>query len=242
MIYDDILDAKKQQRKQLFILIDPDKTAHLDIILQKSDDELPDAFLVGGTLLEENNTRSVVERIKKSCSKPVILFPGNPSQVCSNADGLLLLSLISGRNSELLIGQHVLAAPHIHKSKLEVISVGYILMDSGKPTAVSYMSNTLPIPADKPQIAAATALAGTQLGLKCIYLEGGSGGQQHPSTDVIKAVRAVIDTPLLVGGGITTPEQARIICAAGADILVGGTIFEHDPNLISDFIRAIRPV
>ncbi len=242
MIYEEILKAKKQQRKQLFVLVDPDKTGHLESIVQLPENELPDAFLVGGTLLEENNTRSVVEFIKKACRKPVILFPGNPSQICNNADGLLLLSLISGRNPELLIGQHVLAAPLIHKSKLEVISVGYILMDSGKPTAVSYMSNTVPIPADKPQIAAATALAGTQLGLKCIYLEGGSGGQQHPSTAVIKAVRAVIDTPLLVGGGITTPEQARNICEAGADILVGGTIFEHEPNLVAEFIRAIRPL
>lgn len=242
MIYEEILKAKKQQRKQLFVLVDPDKTGHLENILQQPEHELPDAFLVGGTLLEENNTEAVVEFIKKACRKPVILFPGNPSQLCSNADGLLLLSLISGRNPELLIGQHVLAAPLIHKSKLEVISVGYILMDSGKPTAVSYMSNTVPIPADKPQIAAATALAGTQLGLKCIYLEGGSGGQQHPSTEVIKAVRAFIDTPLLVGGGITTPEQARNICKAGADILVGGTIFEHEPNLVAEFIRAIRPL
>lgn len=242
MIYDEMLRSKQQLRKQLFVLIDPDKTAHLENLLKKPEDELPDAFLVGGTLLEENNTRSVVSQIKRSCKKPVILFPGNPSQLCDNADGLMLLSLISGRNPELLIGQHVVAAPLIHKSNLEVISAGYMLLDSGQPTAVSYMSNTVPIPADKPQLAAATALAGTQLGLKCIYLEGGSGAQQHPNIASIKAVRAVINTPLIVGGGVTTPEQAGIICAAGADILVAGTIFEHQPNLVSEFIRAIRPL
>jgi putative glycerol-1-phosphate prenyltransferase len=154
------------------------------------------------------------------------------------ADAILLLSLISGRNAELLIGQHVHAAPLLKKSKLEIIPTGYILIDGGKPTSVSYVSNTLPIPNNKPAIALCTALAGEQLGLQCIYLEAGSGAEIAVSSDLIATVRKEISVPLIVGGGIRTQEQAQLAWKAGADIIVVGSAVEKDPS----FLKSLKEI
>ncbi|GAB4135482.1 MAG: geranylgeranylglyceryl/heptaprenylglyceryl phosphate synthase [Bacteroidia bacterium] len=222
-----------EKKAQIAILIDPDKTEHLEQLLNSGD--YPDFFLVGGSLLYKGNTEATVRKIRSSSPSPVILFPGSSSQITKEADGIFLLSLISGRNPDFLIGQHVRTSFEIYNSGLECIPVGYILIDSGKPTSVSYMSNTTPIPSDKKEIVAATALAGEQLGMKMIYIENGSGADHHVSAELIKYLKQFITIPLICGGGIRTPEQASVLFAAGADILVIGTVLEENPELWLSF-------
>lgn len=221
-------------KKQIAVLIDPDKTdvKKLQKIIDASKKADIDFFLVGGSLLIKNNLEETIVFLKKHSRKKVYLFPGNPAQICNKADGILLLSLISGRNADLLIGSHVLAAPHLKQSKLHIFPTGYILIESGTPTSVSYISNTTPIPANKPEIAACTALAGEQLGLKCIYLEAGSGAQQAVPTETIKAVKKMIRIPLIVGGGIRSAAQIESAFTAGADIVVIGTAIEQDVQFL----------
>jgi putative glycerol-1-phosphate prenyltransferase len=217
-------------KKQIAVLIDPDKTdtKKLQKIAEASRKASIDFFLVGGSLLQKNNLEETVLFLKKHTKKKVYLFPGNPMQITSKADGILLLSLISGRNPELLIGHHVQAAPFLKQSKLHIFPTGYLLIESGIPTTVSYISNTTPIPANKPEIAACTALAGEQLGLKCIYLEAGSGALNAISKEIIQAVRKMISIPLIVGGGLRSAEQITTAFKAGADIVVIGTAIEKD--------------
>ena len=199
-----------------------------------------DFFFVGGSLVVTDTLDSMVATIKKHCSIPVVLFPGSPDQITPKADALLYLSLISGRNSELLIGQHVISAPFVKQSGLEIIPVGYMLIDGGSPTTVSYISNTNPIPANKNDIAICTAMAGEMLGLKLIYMDAGSGASKAISTTMIKEVAKHIQIPLVVGGGITTPEKAMENCQAGADIIVVGNAAEKDPVLITAIADAIH--
>ena len=182
----------------------------------------------------------LVQHIKKNSSIPVILFPGSPSQVTPHADALLYLSLISGRNPELLIGQHVLSAPFVKQSGLEILSTGYIVVDGGAPTTVSYISNASPIPADKGDIALCTALAGEMLGMKLIYMDAGSGAKQAITTSMIKRVSSQITIPLIVGGGIKTPEKAIENCRAGADLIVVGNAIEKNSKLLSEMSAAIK--
>jgi geranylgeranylglyceryl phosphate synthase family protein len=170
----------------------------------------------------------------------VLLFPGNALQLSTHADGLLLLSVISGRNAELLIGKHVAAAPQIKSSGLEILSTGYMLVETGRPTTVHYMSQTIPLPAHKPEIAACTALAGEQLGLSLLYLEAGSGADEPVPEAVIQSVSAVTTVPLLAGGGIRTADQARKICMAGADVIVVGNILEDYPHLLKEIADAVH--
>ncbi len=232
------LDSNK---KQIAVLIDPDKTdaKKLQKLIAAANKANIDFFLVGGSLLLNNNLEETVVFIKKNTKKKVYLFPGNPAQICNKADGILLLSLISGRNADLLIGNHVQAAPLLKQSKLHIISTGYMLIESGSPTTVSYISNTQPIPANKPEIAACTALAGEQLGLKTIYLEAGSGAQNVVSKETIKAVKKIISIPLIVGGGIRSATQIETAFNAGADIVVIGTAIENDVNFL-DEIKSIK--
>ena len=180
--------------------------------------------------------------IRRQCDIPLVLFPGNSFQLSWRADAILFLSLISGRNPELLIGQHVVAAPFLKMSPLEIISTGYILVDGGVTTAVQYMSNTYPIPAHKDDIAVCTALAGEMLGLKMMYLEAGSGAIRPVSESMIEAVRGAVSVPLLVGGGIRTPEKAAAKLRAGADVVVIGNAIEQDPGLIREMAAAVRSV
>lgn len=229
-------------KKQIAVLIDPDKTDEKKLLqlLAAANKAAIDFFLVGGSLLLKNNLEEIILIIKKHSKKKVYLFPGNPSQISNKADGILLLSLISGRNADLLIGQHVQAAPIIKQSKLNIISTGYILIESGTSTTVSYISNTTPIPANKPEIAVCTALAGEQLGLKVIYLEAGSGAQNPISKETIKAVRKTIKLPIIVGGGIRNKAQIETAFNAGADIVVIGTAIENDLNFLEEIKKITR--
>ena len=243
-IYKELILSKKKRIKKLAVLIDPDKTHldQLDRLLRKFNDAHVDYILVGGSLILDDRSRHLIDIIKSSVSVPVILFPGNINQIQDNADALLFLSLISGRNPELLIGKHVEIAAQLKKSSLEIISTGYMLIDGGKPTTVSYMSHTQAIPRDKDGIAVATAVAGELLGLKMIYLEAGSGAIKPVSSSMISAVSQAIDIPLIVGGGIRTPEKALENINAGADIIVVGNALEKDPELIIDLSAAIHSV
>lgn len=239
-VYEKIISAKKAGRKSLAVLVDPDKPAQLDQLLAYAKEGLIDFFFVGGSLLTDGKLEACVEKIKTACPVPVVLFPGSTAQVDPQADALLLLSLISGRNAHLLIGQHVIAAPLLRTSGLELLPTGYMLIESGPLTTAAYMSHTMPIPRSKADIAACTALAGEQLGLKLIYLEAGSGAEQPVPPAMIRAVRSVLHIPLMAGGGIRTAEAAHAACRAGADVIVIGNAFEQSPEILPDIADAIH--
>ncbi len=226
------------------ILIDPDKLVaeKLDDFLKYSENAGVDGFLVGGSLIMNDGFDLFVKKVKKSTSLPVIIFPGSINQVSANADAILFLSVVSGRNPEHLIGKHVLAAPLIKKTNLEVISTAYILIESGKTTTAQYMSGSLPIPRDKYDIAASTALAAEYLGMKLIYLEAGSGAEFSVPNKMIKAVSEFCSVPIIVGGGIKTPAAAKEKIQSGANIIVTGNFFENENNWIKikDFADAIH--
>ena len=233
-IYTLLEERKRQQKKSFAVLIDPDKVDEriLTKLVDRTKKHRPDIFLVGGSLITSGSLKETISFLKKHTTIPILLFPGNSMHIEQNADGVLLLSLISGRNAEYLIGQHVAAAPILKKSALEIISTGYILVDCGKPTTVSYISNTSAVPYNKPEIAVCTALASEMLGQKLIYLEGGSGADTHVSKKMISAVSKSIDIPLIVGGGIKTAQEAEKCFQAGADILVVGTAIEDKQQLL----------
>ena len=224
------------------VLIDPDKVIpnRLNHLLTLAQASGIDYFFIGGSLLVKDQIRECIHAIRENTDIPAILFPGSPLQIYSEADAILLLSLISGRNPELLIGQHVIAAPYLKESGLEIMATGYLLIDGGKPTTASYMSNTLPIPSDKVEIAMCTALAGEMLGLKTIYLDGGSGAFNPVPAAVIRGVRETTSLPLIVGGGIRTPELAHQAGSAGADLIVVGNILEKQPTLLAEMSSAIK--
>ena len=233
--------ANKQ--KYLAVLIDPDSIEsemQLVNICQRSNDASVDFILVGGSLITNGFFDKCIKIIKQHTQIPVVLFPGNIMQVSNNADAILLLSLISGRNPDLLIGKHVLAAPMLKQSGLEIIPTGYMLIDGGNITSVSYMSNTTPIPAEKHSIAACTAMAGEMLGLQITYMDAGSGAQHPISTKIISAVRESVNGPIFIGGGIKTPEGAVVACNAGADVVVVGNAFEKEPELINQIAKAVH--
>lgn len=222
-------------RKSFAVLIDPDKIedeAACMRIVNMSIENQVDYFLVGGSLITGNNFSQVVRLIKEHTSIPVIIFPGNNMHIESVADGIFFLSLISGRNAELLIGQHVVAAPVLKRSNLEIMSTGYMLIDPGKQTTVSYMSNTTPIPEDKPSVAACTAMAGEMLGLSLIYMDAGSGAAYPVSSKMISMVRKSVSVPLIVGGGIDSAHKAARAYEAGADLIVIGNGIEKSPELL----------
>ena len=235
--------AKSSGRKLLGVLIDPDlggQAEQLERTVQNACMAKADLLLVGGSLMTTDLFDSVVARVNQLSDRPVLLFPGSATQVSGHADAMLFLSLISGRNAELLIGQHVVAAPAIKALGLEAIPTGYMLVDGGRPTTASYVSQTHPIPHDKPGIAAATALAGELLGLRTMYLDTGSGAQRTVHPSMITAVSKTVNVPLIVGGGIRDAATARALCAAGADVLVVGTAFEQDPELIFALSEAVH--
>ncbi len=239
----DILVSKRESGiKSFVVLIDPDKiedNASCIKIINMSVENKVDFFFVGGSLITGNNFSQVIYLIKQQCNIPVILFPGSNMYIEGSADALLFLSLISGRNPELLIGQHVVAAPVLKRSKLQVLPTGYMLIGSGNQTTVSYMSNTMPIPADKPSVAACTAIAGEMLGLRLIYLDAGSGAQFPVSAKLISMVRKSVDVPLIVGGGINNRHKAAQALDAGADILVIGNGIEQNPELLTEIAELI---
>ncbi len=241
-IHETILSRSIQHKKMLAVLIDPDKVNFdafgdfLDSCVQNK----IDFFLVGGSLITKPVIAQVIEQIRKLSLIPIILFPGNSLHIEPSAAAILLLSLISGRNPEYLIGQHVVAAPILKQSNLEIISTGYILVDSGQQTTVSYISNTTPIPADKPDVAVCTAMAGEMLGQKIIYLDAGSGAKYPVSGKMIKKVKHNISVPLIVGGGINTAEKAYLALEAGADVIVIGNAFEKNPALLPEIANLVE--
>lgn len=241
-LYSGLLEAKAGGEKRLAVLIDPDKTRirHLDRIVDTASDCGVNYFFIGGSLVVNDMLDTVLAGIRERCSIPLVLFPGNSFQLSYRADAILFLSLISGRNAELLIGQQVLAAPFLKISPLEVISTGYMLVDGGVQTSVQYMSNTWPIPANKADIAVCTAMAGEMLGLKMIYLDAGSGAKNPVPEAMVEAVAGVLNVPLIVGGGIRTPEKVTALLRAGADLLVVGSVVEEDPGRIRELAAAVR--
>jgi phosphoglycerol geranylgeranyltransferase len=244
VIYQGLVSKKQKGQKSFAVLIDPDKVNKglLDQLIQLAIDAHVDYLLVGGSLVVSNHLDDCIRHIKKHCSIPVILFPGSPSQISREADGLLYLSLISGRNAELLIGQHVISAPSVRHSGLEIISTGYMVIDGGAPTTVSYVSNSFPIPADKNEIALCTAMAGEMLGLKMIYMDAGSGAGKPINESMIEKVSRSIEVPLMIGGGISDPEKAYLNCKAGADVIVVGNAIEKDASLIREMSNAVHSV
>jgi phosphoglycerol geranylgeranyltransferase len=243
-IYKSLEERKKTGHKSFAVLIDPDKVNHslLDELMDLSTSAHVDYFLVGGSLVISNHLDDVVKHIKDNCSIPVILFPGSPTQLSKYADALLYLSLISGRNPELLIGQHVVSAPTVRQSGLEILSTGYMVIDGGAPTTVSYISNASPIPHDKNEIAMCTAMAGEMLGMKLIYMDAGSGAKRPISESMIESVAQKIEMPLIIGGGIIEPEKAYRNCKAGADAIVVGNAIEKDSSLIREMSAAVHSV
>lgn len=226
--------------KKFALLIDPDKyKVHTLIATVYAAEELKiNMIFVGGSLVSDR-IDSTIEIIKKNTNIPVLLFPGSLMQLSNKADAILLLSLISGRNPEYLIGNHVLAAPYLKKSNLEIIPTGYVLVGEDNTSSVKYISNTQPIPADKFDLVSATALAGEFIGNKIIYLESGSGALNPISADLIRDVKKNISVPLIVGGGLRTPEQIAAVSKAGADMVVVGNAIENNLQLLNSLVKAL---
>ena len=243
-IYQSLVYKKAKGEKSFAVLIDPDKVtpSSIDELMLLINQAGVDYLLVGGSLVISNRLDEVVLQIRKNGDTPIILFPGSPSQITPSADALLYLSLISGRNPELLIGQHVISAAAVKQSGLEIMSTGYMVIDGGAPTTVSYISNAAPIPSDKNEIAMCTAMAGEMLGMKLIYMDSGSGAKRPITESMIEKVSGVIEVPLVIGGGIKDPEKAYRNCKAGADVIVIGNAIEKDPSLIKEMSAAIHSV
>ncbi len=229
-IYDKIIRGKK---KKFAVLIDPDKVCGIALEKMASicQHAAADFIFVGGSLLTRDLFDQCVHVLKNSCDRPIVLFPGNVLQISREADAILFLSLLSGRNPELLIGRHVVAAPLLKDTQIEVIPTAYLLIDGGVNTTVGYMSNTMPIPSNKPEIAAATALAGEMLGMKLTYLDAGSGALNPVSAKMIASVKKESSLPLIAGGGIRTADHAAEAFGAGADLVVMGNKLEKHPEL-----------
>lgn len=235
-------DKHRENKKSIAVLVDPDKAedpSRLLHLINLASENCVDYFFVGGSLVTSANLSEVVRMIKDNVTIPVVLFPGHSIQVDASADALLFLSLISGRNPELLIGQHVVAAPILKNTRLEVIPTGYMLINSGRITSVAYISNTMPIPDDKYSLAASTALAGQMLGLQAIYIDAGSGAEKEISPRMIASVRKTINVPLIVGGGINSARKAIAALEAGADMIVVGNALEKDPDLLTEVSEKI---
>jgi len=241
-IMNNLISKAETGKKSIGVLIDPDKVdseRSLQKILNICVENRIDYFLVGGSLITTNNIGAVVGEMKACSDIPVLLFPGSNMYLDFSADAILFLSLISGRNPELLIGQHVVAAPILKRSNIEVIPTGYMLIGNKNDTTASYMSNTIPIPASKPPVAVCTAIAGEMLGLRSIYLDAGSGAMQPVPEKMIKMVSKSIELPLIVGGGLNTTDKALRALQAGADMVVLGNGIEENPGLLIEVTSEI---
>ena len=229
-IYQHILEAISQGEKGLAVLIDPDKmqVENVKTFIEKVNETKTDYLFVGGSIVEDKATEAIVSEIKKYTQLPVVIFPGDVTQITGKADALLFLSFISGRNSDYLIGKHVEAVKRLQYTNLEVIPTGYLLIENGKQTSVEKVSHTKPMSRDHIQQIADTAKAGELLGMKLIYLEAGSGASHPISEEIIKSVKQILNIPLIVGGGIRTLEKLETAYNSGADIAVIGTAFEED--------------
>jgi phosphoglycerol geranylgeranyltransferase len=240
-IYKSILLKKEDNHKMLAILLDPNQCrgSILSSTVAALKSHVPDFIFVGGSHAV-SSVDLFVELLREETQASIVLFPGNASQFSTKANALLYLTLLSGRNAEFLIGQHVTSSIAIKKSNIEAIPTGYLLIDGGKPSSVEYISNTRPIPRDKNEIALSTAVAGELLGMKMIYLEAGSGANNPVPAEMIQYVKSGLSLPLIVGGGIKRVDQLKTAFEAGADLVVVGNIFESDPSKIADFIECTR--
>lgn len=236
MLYEQILSAKKESKKLLAILIDPDKVVMNSISYLTKKIELSPAthIFVGGSSFNGNHLDEIIIRLKSEINLPILLFPGNPSQISAEADGILFLMLLSGRNPDYLVEHQINAVPILEKTNLEIISTGYILIESGSETAVERISKTKPLPKTNAEYVAQTAKAGELIGNKILYLEAGSGALNVVPEEIIKEVSNRISVPLIVGGGIRSKKQIDAAYSAGADLVVIGTAFENDSNFFDN--------
>ena len=236
-VHDSLTEYYDQKRAGYWVLLDPDKLPVEDIpaFMDRLVKSEVDGILIGGSLILNSDFEQFVGEIKKFSERiPVILFPGSVHQVTPEADALLFLSVVSGRQAQNLIGNQVLAAPLVYRSGIEAIATAYMLIDSGRQTAAQFMSGSMPLPRNKPDLVVAHALAAQYLGFKLIYLEGGSGADHSVPVEIIAAVRKTVNIPIIVGGGIINPEVAAEKVAAGATFIVTGNVLEKsdDPGLI----------
>lgn len=243
-VFNQLVETAKRRGGGYFILIDPDTRADSDLkeFVREICNCGADAILVGGSLILDAGFQKCLTIVKEASNIPVIIFPGSLKQIAPGADAILFLSLISGRNPYYLFGDHVIAAPVIQKLGIEAISTGYMLIESGKTTTAEFMSNTTPLPVHKPEIAMAHALAAQFMGMQTIYLEAGSGAERSVPVELVKAVSKYVDIPVITGGGITKPEDARAKVEAGSTFIVTGNVL-NDPdnlNLIDEFVRAVH--
>ncbi|MCR5888050.1 geranylgeranylglyceryl/heptaprenylglyceryl phosphate synthase [Hymenobacter sp. J193] len=241
-LYETLSTRRAHGRKSLAVLLDPDNLdeAGCQHLLELTAQHSVEYFFVGGSLVMNSHQATLIQLIKSRSTVPVLLFPSHSLHLEGPADGILLLSLISGRNPEFLIGQHVIAAPLLRASNLQILPTGYMLVDTGRQTTASYISGTTPLPYDKPAIAACTAMAGEQLGLRLMYLDGGSGAMYPVSPAMIQAVRQAVEVPIIVGGGINTTEKAQAALAAGADVIVVGNQIEKEPGFLAEVSRVVH--
>lgn len=241
-VLDSLLALRAEGQRAFAVLLDPDKI-NFDVfptMLRQAVEQGVDYFFVGGSLITSSVLGEMIAEIRRYTPIPVILFPGSVLHIEPSADAILFLSLISGRNPEFLIGQHVVAAPILRRSGLEILATGYLLVDAGRPTTVSYISNTTPLPHDKPGVAACTAMAGEMLGLRLMYLDAGSGAQRPVPPELIAAVRQSVDTPIIVGGGINSTRKAADALDAGADVIVVGNGIEQNPDLLPRIAAVVK--
>jgi phosphoglycerol geranylgeranyltransferase len=243
-VYQSLLNRLNSQKANHLVLIDPDRKndSLIPDLVAEVNESGADAILVGGSLIMDSTFEERVKAIKNASDVPVILFPGASNQLTREADAILFMSLLSGRNPQYLIGEQVQAAPVVKHMGLETIPTGYLLMAGGSPTSVEFMSNSQPLPMDKPDIVVAHALAAQYLGMSVVYLEAGSGAQRSVSDEVIQSVSGELDIPVIVGGGIRRPEEAAAKARAGAQFIVTGTIFEQGENhgIMTAFAHAIH--
>jgi phosphoglycerol geranylgeranyltransferase len=234
-IYNNILKSKVENEKLLAILLDPDKIDlnTVEMLIEKINQSPATHIFIGGSLVENNILDDLIVKIKQNCDLPIVLFPGNPSQISDKADAILFLSLISGRNPDFLIEHQVQAVPILQQTQLEIISTGYILIESGTETAVERVSKTKPLDRNNIEYVVHTAQAGTMLGNKLIYLEAGSGAKQAVPLEMIKKVAQNIEIPLLVGGGIIDLQGIQKAYDSGADLVIIGTAFENDVDFFN---------
>ncbi len=244
MVYNYFVSVLHKKGNGFLFLLDPDRVESHDVeaIVEGINRSGVDAILLGTSMLFNFDVGKIAKEIKKHSKIPVVLFPGSAYQLSPDVDAVLFLSLISGRNPELLIGEHVRAAPLIRKYGIEPIPVGYMLIESSNLTSAGFVSNSIPIPRNKPDIAKAHALAGEYLGMKLIYIDAGSGAEKSVPDDMIAEIKSIITIPLIVGGGIKTPEEARDKARAGADFVVVGNAFENDMSVLEDFCRAVHKI
>ena len=242
-VYNHMLSLMESGRAGYAVLMDPDRLP-TDGIADRVGliSRYADLIFVGGSIMTRGSFDEAVRRIKSASTVPVVIFPGDSTQISAAADAILFLSLVSGRNADLLIGEHVKAAPIVRDAGLEVIPVAYILVESGRTTSVQFMSQTLAVPGDKPEIAMAHGLAGEYLGMKAVFLEAGSGADRHVPASMVRAVSEYVSVPVIAGGGIRTPETAGELARAGASFVVTGDVIEKhaSESMLREFSKTVR--